>query len=262
MDVLKAFKKLAGSGAKPRPRLRETEWPEAVYAVGDVHGCLDLLRKIEARIVDHASRRGIASYWVVTLGDLVDRGPDSASVLDHLLDEPPEGVRRIALAGNHEEMMLEFLEAPNPDHRWLRFGGQQTLESYGVEVEALWRPELGARERAEMLQGMIPASHIDALRTMPALLTLPGVVLVHAGIFQGVPLEQQSDKELLWMRHTAGPQDEDETLPLVVHGHTPSALPFVSRNRICIDTGAYSTGVLTALCLMVGKPPALLQVKS
>lgn len=261
MDIFRGLRRLAGGADKARRRLHMSEWPDALYAVGDVHGCLSLLRSMENKIIEHATRRGAERVVIVTLGDLIDRGDDSAGVLDHLLDTPPKGVERILLAGNHEQLMLDFFEHPSPEHNWLRLGGFNTLRSYGMDASIISNSSLNHRQMAEVLQGLVPEEHLTALRAMPVCLTLPGVVLVHAGIFQGVPLEQQSDEELLWMRQVNAPEPPRDDRPLVVHGHTPSAEPYISHNRICIDTGAYSTGKLTGLFLKPGRPVGLLQVR-
>lgn len=216
-----------------------------VYAIGDVHGCYDQLHILTDRIEDD-SRDIAGRKLIVMLGDYVDRGPKSASVLDWLCAAPPTGFERIALAGNHEALMLEFVADPRPDSRWLQFGGLDTLISYGISPDSFSRAR--ARERAVLLDATIPTEHLDLLRSLPGMLTLPTAVFVHAGIRPDIPLEAQRDDDLFWIREpflgAEMPQDM-----LVVHGHTPNVEPVVAGRRICVDTGAFATGVLTAVRL-------------
>ncbi|HTM77315.1 MAG TPA: metallophosphoesterase family protein [Devosia sp.] len=234
------------SAFNARPRLTVQEWPAAIYAIGDVHGGLAVLLDLEARIVADAAIID-GEKWIVMLGDYVDRGPDSAGVLDHLLRPAPTGFSRTMLAGNHEDLMLDFLRSPDREHDWLKFGGIQTLESYGVDVNAIVSGRLSRRMSSEVLASYIPQEHIALLQGLPVALALPGMVFVHAGLRRGVPLERQSERDMLWLRPDPDEREEDQLDGLlVVHGHTPVTQPFVSRYRIGIDTGAFSTGVLTA----------------
>ncbi len=229
---------------RAHPHLVAKTWPAAVYAIGDVHGCLAHLQALEALIVaDAANIEG--EKWIVMLGDYVDRGPNSAGVLDHLLAPPPPGFERFCLAGNHEAMMLDFLSAPAADNTWLSFGGIQTLTSYGIASSVNWSD---TRRSRAIIESHVPAEHIDFLKKLALYLSLPGTVLVHAGIRPGVELERQLEADLLWIRQPF----LDAQLPdgqRVVHGHTPSAQPVVTLSRLGIDTGAAATGVLTAVRL-------------
>jgi len=237
-----------------RQHLAAAAWPAVVYAVGDVHGCADLLASLMDRIV--ADARDIeGERWLVMLGDYVDRGPDSARVLDMLLSPPPAGFRRFNLAGNHEVMMLAFLDNPETNPQWLDYGGREALASYGLSSDAMstMTPAALGRELAQRL----PVEHLELLRSLPLSLSLPGTVFVHAGIRRGVPMPEQIEADVLWIRrafHDADPVDD----LLVVHGHTPGPVPVVEPRRICIDTGAYATGRLTAFRLSTGSPPVLM----
>lgn len=233
-----------------RARVHEAKWPASVYAIGDVHGCLSLLQELEDKIVADARSQGGGEHLIVTLGDYVDRGPSSAGVLDHLLQAPPEGFRRETLAGNHEQLMLDFLAQPAPDHTWLQLGGDHTLRSYGLSTELLFGGKLSMRKRKELLHDFIPRRHSEFMNSMPVCLVLPRAIFVHAGIQQGVSLKDQSDDQMLWMRHPGTASESGkEGEPLVVHGHTPVQEPFVSEHRICIDTNAVFSGKLTAVRL-------------
>ena len=240
-----------------RARLTADEWPAVVYAIGDVHGCRAELDMLEAMIVsDSADVEG--EKWLVMLGDYVDRGPRSADVLDRLCSSPPAGFRRICIAGNHEVMMLAFLAAPTTDSDWLRFGGIETLASYHIDMPAFRRASMSRRK--QILQSHIPAEHIEFLEGLPLSLTLPETVFVHAGIRPDLPLEAQSESDMLWIREPF--LSNLAPLPyIVVHGHTPTAEPQLFGSRIGIDTGAFATGILTALRLTQDGSAAFLDTR-
>ena len=237
-----------------RAHLSAPEWPAAIYAIGDVHGCLTELRGLEQRIVEDAAAVE-GEKWLVYLGDLVDRGPDSVGVLDRLLARPPQGFRRICLAGNHEIMMLAFLDNPASQPEWLQFGGQQTLASYGIDAARLLATP--ARQRRAILDSHVPQDHVEFLTDLPLTLSLPGVVFVHAGLRPDIPVDRQAENDLLWIREEffrAPP------LPgrLVVHGHTPARDAVMLPGRICVDTGAFATGRLTAVRLSPDQEPRII----
>lgn len=241
----KLFNRTRPAAAPPRAHLKAPEWPAVIYAVGDVHGCLAQLSLLQQRII--ADGTAVAGEkWIVFLGDYVDRGPNSAGVLDALLAPLPASFRRIALAGNHETMMLDFLDAPSRNSPWLEFGGDSTLQSYGLNAREMMAGS--ERERNARLRSHIPDEHIELLRDLPLTLSVPGAVFVHAGLRPGIQVDQQSEGDLLWIREDffAAAQEPDR---LVVHGHTPAPEPVVAPGRICVDTGAFATGVLTAVRL-------------
>ncbi|MDB5528484.1 MAG: serine/threonine protein phosphatase [Devosia sp.] len=243
--------------APDRQRLTTPEWPSVIYAIGDVHGCLAELKGLEQAIyADGAMFEG--DKWIVMLGDYVDRGPDSAGVLDHLMSPVPPGYRRICLAGNHETMMLAFLEEPLSGSDWLRFGGHQTLLSYAIDEQSGYFDAQTVEQRRQILDNHVPRRHVDFMRGLPVYLRVSNMVFVHAGLRHGVPLEQQSERDLLWLR----PGDDAPFEPgiVVVHGHTPAATPTLSPWRIGIDTGAAMTGVLTSVRLTQHGDPEILQV--
>ena len=225
-----------------RPRLTAENWPSVVYAIGDIHGCRRQLDILEQRII--ADAEGIAgAKWLVLLGDYIDRGPNSAAVLDKLCAPPPSGFRRICLAGNHEVMMLHYLANPETTSDWLEFGGVETLMSYDIDMGRF--SKLSMANRRATLASHIPVEHIELLQSLPVLLSLPLTLFVHAGIRRGIPVDDQSETDLLWMREPF--LSDDAAAPLVIHGHTPGPEPVVRPNRICVDTGAFATGILTAV---------------
>ena len=226
------------------------DWPSIIYAIGDIHGCLRELEALERQIVtDAADIEG--AKWIVTVGDYVDRGPRSDGVIDHLLAPPPQGFERICLAGNHEAMLLDYLANPTSEGAWLKYGGLETLASYGIEPHRfIGLPK--AQKRAE-LEAHIPQAHIAFMQALPVMLTLPDLVFVHAGLNPALPITAQSENDLLWIREPFL-SDEDSDLPRVVHGHTPGPEPIALPHRIGIDTGAFATGILTAARLRPGEP--------
>jgi serine/threonine protein phosphatase 1 len=218
--------------------------PAVIYAIGDVHGCLDELRRLEALITaDAAAVAG--EKWLVHLGDYIDRGPASAGVLDHLLAPPPRGFRRLGLKGNPEEMLLDALADPTMLSHWLANGGDATLASYGLglgTIEGLRQ----SRGRRQLLEAHLPEEHLALMRELPVGLSVPGFVFVHAGLRPGVPITDQDEADLLWIRGEF--LDSGYAFgPVVVHGHTPAGEPFLSDTRIGIDTGCFMSGRLTAL---------------
>jgi serine/threonine protein phosphatase 1 len=229
-------------------RLDAAARPALLYAIGDVHGCLDQLRRLEAMIAaDAAAVEG--EKWLVMLGDYVDRGPASAGVLDHLLAPPPPGFRRICLKGNHETMLLQALaEGVAPAH-WLEFGGAATLLSYGLDqaaVDELRRGRLRGGRHRQLLEAHIPEEHLQFLRQLPLMLCVPGFIFAHAGLRPGVRPEDQVEEDLIWIREAFLEAGHDFG-SVVVHGHTPAVEPYRSALRIGIDTGCFMSGRLTAL---------------
>lgn len=233
----------------PRRRIVQTDDYAAVYAIGDVHGRLDLLLDLEDLIVGDAAETD-GRKLIVMLGDYVDRGPQSAQVLDHLLAPPPNGFERVCLAGNHEEMMAEFLRRPTTDSDWLLYGGIDTLLSYGIAPDEVGLA-LQSRAGQRVLADIVPDEHRRLIASLAGMLTLPGYIFVHAGIRPGRALDAQIDEDLLWIRHEFITSSVDFGA-VVVHGHTPTGTPQVRPNRIGIDTGAFATGVLTAAAVSRG----------
>ena len=220
--------------------------PAHVYAIGDVHGCLRELRRLEGMIAEHLSDREGESL-VIYLGDYVDRGPSSAGVLDHLLGRSHGPWERIFLGGNHEAMMLDFLGKPAHDHAWLKYGGMETLQSYGLDGTSLFGG--GHKLATQKLVTCIPEQHSTFLRERPACVAMDGFVFAHAGLRPGVAVEEQSPDDLVWLRLPENAYPSPQPFGTVVHGHTPAPAPLVEPHRICVDTGAYATGILTAVYL-------------
>lgn len=217
------------------------------YAVGDIHGRLDLLDGLLGQIMDDIAAVPGGEVFVVFLGDLIDRGPDSCGVVQRLVDFRPPGVRVVFLGGNHEEVLLDVLAAkPGVLQDWLRFGGAECAASYGIDPVALKR--MSDAKGAAALKDRIPRSHIDFMAAMGDTFRFGDYLFVHAGIRPGVAIEDQSRRDLRWIREPFLTDGGSHGV-VVVHGHTVTAGVDERSNRIGIDTGAYSSGALTALAI-------------
>lgn len=215
------------------------------YAVGDIHGRADLFAALIEAIEADDAARGTAETTVILLGDLVDRGPDSAGVIALAREWQARRPVRI-LMGNHEEMFLDALGDAEVLRHFLRYGGRETLLSYPIERAAFVRAEL--EEARQIARAAVPEADLAFIRSFENLIELGDYLFVHAGIRPGVPLEDQRPGDLRWIRETFLAHRASFG-PVVVHGHTIFAEPEVRTNRIGIDTGAYTSGRLTALGL-------------
>ena len=224
-----------------------TDSGERIYAIGDIHGRYDLLRRLLDRIGEHSQALPpVQSLHVLILGDLVDRGPDSAKVVEFLYDVTRSTDQVIVLMGNHEEAMLRSLDGDaGVLQRWLAVGGAETLTSYGLTLP---RPQDDLRRYIRYLQSSLPAQQMRWLRSLPLTAQSGDYYFCHAGIRPGVPLARQVKSDLLWIREDFIHDDSDHGA-VIVHGHTIEREVQLGRNRIGIDTGAYCHGVLTALYL-------------
>jgi serine/threonine protein phosphatase 1 len=217
------------------------------YVVGDIHGRLDLLEDLLAKIHAELQHRPALRTLLVFVGDLIDRGPSSAQVIERLRTYRRAGVQPVFLLGNHEEVLVRILEGDaSLIESWLQFGGLQCLQSYGVQLAQI--QGLSADELAEIIRGAVPDSHTKFIRSFIDSCRFGDYVFVHAGIRPGVELEQQRQSDLRWIREPFLFDDTDHGF-IVVHGHTISEEVEERPNRIGIDTGAYRTGVLTALAI-------------
>lgn len=219
-----------------------------LYAVGDIHGRLDLFDALVARIeADLAGWTG--DVEMVLLGDYVDRGPDSAGLLDRLAAPLPSWARWTLLRGNHEQSMLDAIEGNGGDRAlrlWLDNGGHEAVRSYGVAALIAYGDDLATIARR--LRTRVPAAHVALLRRLKLWHRIGDYLFVHAGIRPGVAIEAQTERDLLWIRGEFLDCRDDHGC-VVVHGHTIAPEPEERDNRIGIDTGAYSSGRLTALVL-------------
>jgi serine/threonine protein phosphatase 1 len=217
-----------------------------VYCVGDVHGRDDLLRDMAGRVEVDMRTRSFDNAVTVFLGDYIDRGPDSKAVIERFASgEWPTSI--IALAGNHEKFLTEFLEDAGILDFWRTQGGLATLHSYEVDVG----PAMAGRDFEEaqaVFTAHFPKLHRDFVDALKVSATIGDYFFCHAGVRPGIALDRQDRDDLLNIREPFLSSGAEHG-KLVVHGHTPSVAPEIRPNRIGIDTGAYATGRLTCLVL-------------
>jgi serine/threonine protein phosphatase 1 len=232
------------------PRSADPTVGELIYAIGDVHGCHDLLEALLALIVrDWRARAPGRRPLLVFCGDYVDRGLRSAEVIDTLIAlQGRDDVRTVFLKGNHEQALMRFLDDPTQSAKWLRVGGVETLASYGVRAPQPDDPSACCLARDLLLERM-PGSHRRFVEGLELMLVVGDYAFVHAGVRPGIDLASQCEDDLLWIRQ-AFLDDEGPFEKVIVHGHSwiddqAQLLP----QRIGIDTGAFATGVLTAVRL-------------
>jgi len=217
-----------------------------IYAFGDIHGRVDLLKQMLTVIDVDLARSPVERPIEVYLGDYIDRGPHSSATLD-LLIERSRIRETVFLKGNHEAYFMEVLKDPTKLEEWRLFGGLQTLMSYGLQPSL--NPDRTAQvELIRKLSGLIPKTHLAFLKSLKPSFVCGDFFFVHAGVRPGVPLGEQQESDLLWIRNEFLDSDRDFG-KFIVHGHTPVREPDIRSNRINIDTGAYATGKLTLLTI-------------
>jgi serine/threonine protein phosphatase 1 len=239
---------MIGRLLKRRRTKQATRLPEGVriYAIGDVHGRADLLDRLLLRIDTHIAINPIVRPIFLFIGDYIDRGPASRDVLDLLIK--CAWVREaVFLRGNHETFIMNFLQNPQVLRDWSKFGGLETLMSYGLKP-SISADEATQKELANALDSALPAVHRQFLNSLVSSFSCGGYFFVHAGVRPGIPLSKQSEDDLLWIRDEFL-LHEDDFGKIIVHGHTPVHELDIRPNRINIDTGAYVTGRLTCLML-------------
>jgi len=245
--MLAALKSLF-STSKPKPEPPASRIGRLVYAIGDIHGRLDLFERMIERVRNDEMARAERPL-IVLLGDYVDRGPDSAGVLSRILRLQDEAWCDVeVLLGNHEEALLKFLYAAQHGPAWVDYGGGSTLGSYGVALPVSRTDPAQWEETRKAFSEALPDDHLSLLKSMKYLLKVDDYVFVHAGVRPDQPLEAQGAETFLWVRG-AFMASEKACDYVVVHGHTPEDEPADKRWRIGIDSGAYATGVLTAVRL-------------
>ena len=218
-----------------------------LYAVGDIHGRLDLLGQLIQQIYQHAARHDTIENTLVFLGDYIDRGSDSKGVVECLLSLAQSEWKTIFLRGNHEQALLDFLADPNFYRSWRSFGAAETLLSYGVQPPQSAKEEEYIRAQQELSIAM-PAAHLKFFENLKLFYAKDDYFFCHAGVRPGISLEEQSAEDLLWIRNDF--LDHRRMFQkVIVHGHTPTPFPTKFENRIGIDTGAHATGCLTAVAL-------------
>jgi serine/threonine protein phosphatase 1 len=222
---------------------------ERVYAVGDVHGCLAELDQLLAMIKDDLKEHPVKSHHIIFLGDYVDRGPDSAGVINRLIALQKTQTNVVCLKGNHEDKFIEYLNNPKKlAPAFFAYGGIETAQSYGINTKLLEEPLENAMIIGMQILDVITNAHMEFLIKLPSSNSIGDYFFCHAGIRPGVKLKDQSSHDLMWIR-----QDflyhPNLHKKIIVHGHTPNFEPEVMSNRINVDTKCYDSGVLSCLVL-------------
>lgn len=235
--------------SKRRPRQAyEPSIPvgQRIYAVGDIHGRLDLLDRLLAAIEADAAGAA-ARVTLLFIGDYVDRGPQSREVIERLIMLGRSARETVFLKGNHEDALLQFLDAPAETWGdWRRFGGLETLMSYGVDGALLVGPRTDPAAIRDDFRRKLPEAHLAFLKGLKLSHAAGDYYFVHAGARPGIALERQVPHDQMWIRDEFLNDPDPGFGKIVVHGHTPSHKPETTPVRIGIDTGAYFTGKLTA----------------
>jgi serine/threonine protein phosphatase 1 len=216
-----------------------------IYAIGDLHGCADLLENAFAIIDDDLAQSPASQALHVFLGDYVDRGPQVKRTIDLLIGRAREH-RSVFIRGNHEALLWDFLSDPSLLTEWLQLGGATTLMSYGVSAKVESGDDVGLIHEA--FRAAIPQSHVRFFSALAPSFGCGDFFFAHAGVRPGVALEQQSERDLMWIREPFLSSSEDFG-KVVIHGHTPVQEPDIRNHRVNIDTGAYATGRLTILSI-------------
>lgn len=215
--------------------------------IGDVHGCLELLDDALMR-----AKLGDIETRCVIVGDFIDRGPDSRGVLERLLTESQSGFI-VCLRGNHENMMLSAIDNPSSHMlSWIRNGGEQTLNSYGIELLSSASNQLDVNDLQLRLSEALGEVLLTWLRGLPAIWTSGNVAMVHAGADPEVPLQMQDEKNFIWGHDSFGKFSRTDGI-WIVHGHTIVPRPTILDGVVSIDTGAYRTGHLTTARIKKGQ---------
>ncbi|MEM1277377.1 MAG: metallophosphoesterase family protein [Pseudomonadota bacterium] len=234
------------------PFLADARTPPGLrlYAIGDVHGCLDALLDMHEAIRQDLVAYPAKDWRIIHLGDYIDRGPDRPGVISALV-ELVRDRRTYAVLGNHDQFLIDFLNDPGAPSfaSWIAIGGAETIEAYKGWFDLRLSDDLTARRvlRAHLLE-VLPSAHIRFLSTLPHMLHFGDFTFVHAGVRPGIPLDQQSEEDLIWIREPFLSSKQDLGA-VIVHGHTPSDRVVVRANRIGVDTGAVFGGVLSCVVL-------------
>ncbi len=237
--------------AGPHSPAQKPQLPDGirVYAISDIHGCAHLLEPM-LRVIDADVTSSRPDYAIeIFMGDYIDRGPDTRATLDMLVERSRRG-NAVFLKGNHEDFLVKVFEDPSLFENWLNVGGVRTLMSYGLAP-----PDLARDEPATILRNLIraiPTEHLEFLDNLRLSFTCGDFFFVHAGVRPGVPLAEQTERDLLWIRDDFL-QSEERFEKYIVHGHTPVRSAEFLANRVNIDTGAYATGNLTLLSIQGGR---------
>lgn len=239
------LKRLFGRKEETPSRVWTAPEGQRIYAIGDIHGRLDLLDQLILKIEEDNAGRGRVRTQIIFLGDLCDRGPDSRGVIERVMQLALASSDVRLIAGNHEELLIRAWEGDRRSAGLInRVGGKETMLSYGVE-EAKY-DEADIDELLEIFVAHIPEDHIAFLKAADDWIIAGDYLFVHAGIRPGDAIEEQRTSDLRWIRREFTDYEGDHGV-MVVHGHSITEEADIRANRVGIDTGAYATGKLTAL---------------
>lgn len=246
------FSKLLSKLSLPKNNKKQNEFniPIITYAIGDIHGRLDLLEKLMAKIIeDNKNNNELAN--IVFVGDYIDRGPYSKGVIDYILNLNKQKqdlgfANIITLRGNHEAALLEFLKNPDFGSSWIAYGAAACFISYGVKPPTISANKEDWENIANLFRNAMPNEHLEFYQSLDYYYMSGDYLFVHAGILPNKAIEYQDNDVMLSIREPFLSSNEDFGFR-VVHGHTPSEQPIIKANRIGIDTGAYATNILSAV---------------
>ncbi len=221
-----------------------------IFVVGDIHGCHILLTQIQKKILNKLNNTN-GKKLLIYLGDYIDRGPKIKETIQALLDFQPNNFQQIFLLGNHEQMMLDFINnVPDSLSLWILNGGQETLSSYGIKWRSFFNNKIKSNKfiRDELVDN-IPKEHLQFFNNLVLSYQWCEYFFVHAGIDPDVPLDKQDKNTLIWQRGRKFLVNINTFEKIVVHGHTPKPEIENLTNRINLDTGAFYTGILSCLII-------------
>ena len=244
--MLRKLFKSKDPATAPAPFKAAVPAGERIYAVGDIHGRLDLLDRLLAMIDADNRVRGPSQVRLIFLGDLIDRGPDSKAVVERLMDVKARHPLTHILMGNHEEVFLQALRGDSAGalRYAIRIGADATIQSYGVTGQEYLRADID--QLLELSRSRVPQEHLDFMASFEDMVFAGDYVFVHAGVRPDKPLDRQKVNDLRWIRDDfLGYRGKLEKI--VVHGHSIAEEVEITPHRIGIDTGAYASGVLTAM---------------
>ena len=242
------------------------EWPHhapdntVLYAIGDLHGHYSAYKMLYTLIEIEASKRPDLKHIVIFLGDYIDRGPDSSKIIESLRNLKSDAIQNVFLIGNHEYSFLEYMKDPHANEQWLQFGGIQTVQSYGCLINdgPILPSEIEVLQKK--LNSRVPKEHLNFLNSLDHMSIYGDYAFVHAGIRPGLPLSEQKNEDLRFIREPFLSWEEPHE-KCIIHGHSITKEPEIKQNRINVDTGLYKFGTLTC-CVLKDETVSLIQVQN
>ncbi|MDA9996861.1 metallophosphoesterase [Candidatus Pelagibacter sp.] len=223
-----------------------------IFAIGDIHGCLNELTSLHKKILTH-DKFDVKNDLIIYLGDYIDRGKNSKEVINQILKLKNNKIKTVNLMGNHDDFMIDFLfNNKNNIENWLNFGLDQTLRSYGIEVVDFIKDGFGddiIDQLRNTLLSTMSEEHVNFFKDLELSFSSENYLFVHAGIDPKKTLEDQTKEDFLWSRSKSFFDKDFKAQKIIVHGHTPEENIINNPHRINIDTGCYFSGKLSSVCL-------------